>query len=95
MTSHNAPGSGTLGPSGRFGKLRGDLTGEVDTVDRAIYDAIASTPTPLLDKVMTWSSNAATNSKLWLAVAVVLAATGRRGRSAQSAASSPLVPPPS
>jgi membrane-associated phospholipid phosphatase len=31
---------------------------------------------------MTWASNAATGSKLWLAVAVVLAATGRRGRRA-------------
>jgi membrane-associated phospholipid phosphatase len=82
LTSHNTLDAGSSEPAGGFGKLRRDLTGEVNALDRAVSNAIASTPTPLLDKVMTWASNAATNSKLWLAVAIVLAASGRRGRRA-------------
>ncbi len=69
-------------PASGFDKRGNDLRAEVDALDRAISAAIASTPTPLLDKAMTWASNTANKSKLWFAVAIVLSATGRRGRGA-------------
>jgi membrane-associated phospholipid phosphatase len=58
------------------------LKGEVFALDRAVFDAIAAAPTPSLDDAMAWVSNAANNSKLWLAVGTALAASGGRGRSA-------------
>jgi membrane-associated phospholipid phosphatase len=55
---------------------------ELGAVDRAIYSAVASTPTPSLDKPLRRLSNAANDSRLWLATATGLAvaggATGRR-----------------
>ena len=41
-------------------------------VDRAMYEAIASTPTPALDKPLRRLSRAADKSRLWLATAGVL-----------------------
>jgi len=56
---------------------------ELDAVDRAIYSAVASTPTPSLDEPLRRLSNAANNSRLWLAIAGGLAvAGGRSGRRA-------------
>lgn len=56
---------------------------QIDTLDRAVYEAIAAAPTPTLDPVLTRLSDAADHSKLWLSVAGVLAiAGGRRGRQA-------------
>lgn len=56
---------------------------EVDAVDHAAYDAIARTPTPTLDGPMTYISNAANYSGVWLVTAAVLALLGgRRGRRA-------------
>jgi membrane-associated phospholipid phosphatase len=56
---------------------------ELDAVDRAIYSAVASTPTPSLDEPLRRISNAANNSRLWLAIAAGLAvAGGRTGRRA-------------
>src|SRR5208282_1113098 len=49
---------------------------ELGAVDRAVYSAVAATPTPLLDEPLRRLSNAANNSRLWLAVAAGLALTG-------------------
>ena len=42
-------------------------------MDQAIYSAIAATPTPSLDEPLRRLSNAANNSRLWLAIAAGLA----------------------
>ena len=56
---------------------------ELAAVDRAVYSAVASTPTPSLDEPLRWLSNAADNSRLWLAIAAGLAgAGGQAGRRA-------------
>jgi membrane-associated phospholipid phosphatase len=56
---------------------------ELGTVDRAVYQAIATVPTPSLDRVLARLARAADHSKLWLAGAGVLAALGGdRGRQA-------------
>ena len=56
---------------------------DAERVDIAVYDAIAQTPTPNLDRGMHRLTNAADYSRLWLSCAAVLAATrGARGRHA-------------
>ena len=56
---------------------------ELGAVDQAIYSAVAATPTPSLDEPLRRLSNAANNSRLWLAIAAGLAVTGgRAGRRA-------------
>src|SRR5580693_5668985 len=56
---------------------------ELGAVDRAIYSAVAATPTPSLDEPLRRLSNAANNSRLWLAVATGLGvAGGQAGRRA-------------
>ena len=56
---------------------------QLGEVDRAMYQAIASTPTPALDKPLRRLSRAADKSRLWLTTAGVLAvAGGPRGRRA-------------
>ena len=56
---------------------------ELGAVDRAIYSAVASTPTPSLGVPLRRLSNAANNSRLWLAMAAGLAvAGGQPGRRA-------------
>ncbi len=49
---------------------------ELEAVDQAIYSAVASTPTPSLDEPLRRLSNAANNSRLWLAIAALLAVAG-------------------
>lgn len=53
------------------------------TLDREVFDAIADSPSPLLDAVMPQLTRAADHSKLWFAIAAGLAAFGspsiRRG----------------
>jgi undecaprenyl-diphosphatase len=52
-------------------------------VDRAVYEAVARTPTPALDDSFRRLSNAANNSRLWLGIAAGIALFGsKRGRSA-------------
>ncbi len=59
------------------------LVEESDGLDRAIRNAVAATPTPHLDIPITWISNAADLSRIWIAVAVALASVGgHRGRRA-------------
>ena len=49
---------------------------ELGTVDAALYQAVAETPTPLLDGPVGRLSRAANKSRLWLAIAAALAALG-------------------
>lgn len=52
-------------------------------VDQAVFDAVADTPTPNLDRFLVGLSHAADNSRLWLVTASILAAVGGpRGRRA-------------
>ena len=56
---------------------------ELAQVDRAVYRAVASTPTPALDAPLQRFTSAADHSKLWLASACALALVGgRAGRRA-------------
>jgi membrane-associated phospholipid phosphatase len=56
---------------------------ELGAVDRAVYQAVADTPTPQLDGHVRRLSNAANYSRLWLGIAAVIAVLGRgRGRRA-------------
>ena len=62
--------------------VRGWLADAV-ALDAAVYSAVASTPTPTLDRALGRISNAANRSKLWGACALTLAvAGGRPGRAA-------------
>jgi undecaprenyl-diphosphatase len=60
----------------------GEVRGLVDAVDQTVYDTVAATPTPRLDRLLVGVSTAANYSRLWLvtaaAVAVVGGAPGRR-----------------
>jgi membrane-associated phospholipid phosphatase len=59
------------------------LMGEADSLDHAVYDAIANTPTPTLDVPTRWLSKAANYSVLSICIAGVLATLGgHRGRHA-------------
>jgi diacylglycerol kinase family enzyme/membrane-associated phospholipid phosphatase len=53
------------------------ITRGLGTLDRELFEAIADTPTPLLDTVMPPLTRAADHSKLWLAIAAALFASGR------------------
>jgi undecaprenyl-diphosphatase len=59
------------------------LRAELEALDQAVFDAVADTPTPSLDRWMVGLSDAANNSRLWMGVATGLAAVGgQRGRRA-------------
>lgn len=64
-------------PLGRIGEGLG-------TLDREVFEAIAESPTPLLDTVMPPLTRAADHSTLWLAIAAAMASVG--GPSARRAA---------
>jgi undecaprenyl-diphosphatase len=53
--------------------IYGGALGELDQIDQAVYRAIAATPSPSLDLVLSRLSSAADHSKLWFAVAAALA----------------------
>ncbi len=56
---------------------------ELGAVDRAVYRAVADTPTPHLDAHIRRLSNSANYSRLWLGIAATIAVLGRaRGRRA-------------
>jgi undecaprenyl-diphosphatase len=56
---------------------------ELGAVDRAVYQAVAETPTPELDSPVRRLSNAANNSILWFGIAAAISALGgKRGRRA-------------
>jgi membrane-associated phospholipid phosphatase len=56
--------------------------GEVDQIDQAVYRAIAASPSPSLDLVLSRLSSAADHSKLWFAIAGALALKPGRPRRA-------------
>ncbi len=53
------------------------ITKGLGTLDREVFEAIAESPTPLLDTVMPPLTRAADHSKLWFALAALFAASGR------------------
>ena len=53
------------------------------TLDREIFEAIAESPSPLLDSTMPRLTRAADHSKLWFAIAAALAATRHRAVAAR------------
>ena len=56
---------------------------DLAAVDKAVYRAVAATPTPTLDGPLRTFTSAADHSKLWIgAAAVLFAVGGRRGRRA-------------
>ena len=60
-----------------------EVTDGVAALDSQLFDAIANSPSPLLDVAMPALSRAADHAKLWLAIAAAMAASGspsaRRG----------------
>jgi membrane-associated phospholipid phosphatase len=62
--------------------IYGGALGELDQIDQAVYRAIAATPSPSLDLVLSRLSSAADHSKLWFAIAGTLALTPGRPRRA-------------
>jgi diacylglycerol kinase family enzyme/membrane-associated phospholipid phosphatase len=63
-------------PLGR--RLRGirQIGQGLGTLDREVFEAIAESPSPLLDATMPRLTRSADHSKLWLALAVAIAAVG-------------------
>lgn len=60
-----------------------DVLGQLEALDTAVYKAVATSPTPAIDRWVQRLSDAADNSKIWFAVAGALALFGgRRGRRA-------------
>jgi len=49
---------------------------DLRALDQAVYSAVAATPTPTLDQPLRRLSNAANDSRLWLAIAAGLAVAG-------------------
>jgi membrane-associated phospholipid phosphatase len=75
----DGPGPGALPQNAEARRAPEDGDGwwaEVNSLDLAVYAAIAATPTPTLDRVFRGLSRAADNSKLWIASATVLATIG-------------------
>lgn len=65
------------------GTVTGQAVRELGAVDRAVYDAIARTPTPTIDASLRRLTEAANYSRLWLGIGAGLALVGgRRGRRA-------------
>jgi undecaprenyl-diphosphatase len=62
-----------------MGAMRDELT----ALDQAVFDAVADTPTPSVDRWVVALSDAANYSRLWMGIATCLAAAGgRTGRRA-------------
>jgi len=55
---------------------------ELELLDVAVYDAVADTPSPTLDPVLSRVSNAANYSRLWLCAASLLSLSGADRRRA-------------
>ncbi|MGB6202802.1 MAG: phosphoesterase, partial [Mycolicibacter algericus] len=53
------------------------ITEGLGELDAEVFEAIAHSPSRLLDATMPALTRAADHSKLWLALAAVMAATGR------------------
>jgi membrane-associated phospholipid phosphatase len=82
------PGSGVAVPDPGSGAAHRpvSLRAQVHALDQALFDAVADTPTPSLDRFLVGVSRSADRSVVWLATAAGLAAFGgRRGRQAAGA----------
>ncbi len=55
------------------------ITQGLGTLDREVFEAIADSPTPLLDTIMPPLTRAADHSKLWFAIAAILLSSGNPG----------------
>ena len=78
----DAPGFGAVAQHAKARTALSEPEGwwaEVNSLDLAVYAAIAATPTPTLDGFFRGLSRAADNSKLWIASAAVLATIGGPG----------------
>lgn len=53
------------------------ITSDLGDLDARVFEAVAQSPSPWLDTVMPLLTRAADHSKLWLALAAVLAGSGR------------------
>ncbi len=59
------------------------IVGELDQIDRAVYEAVAESTTPSLDEPLRRLSDFANYSKIWIAAALIVgAAGGSQGRRA-------------
>lgn len=65
------------------------ITRGLGALDRELFEAVAESPTPLLDKAMPPLTRAADHSKLWFAIGAILLASGKN--SAQRGATRGLV----
>ena len=54
------------------------ITEGLAALDTEVFDAIAKSPTPILDKTMPALTRAADHAKLWLAIAAAMAMSGSR-----------------
>ncbi len=69
--------------SPRLDRPAHELLGQLELLDTAVYRAVATSPTPDLDRLLQRLSDAANYSKLWFGIAGLLAVVGgRRGRQA-------------
>jgi membrane-associated phospholipid phosphatase len=73
--------AGPVGPAPPV-TIYGGVLGELDQIDQAVYRAIAATPSPSLDLILSRLSSAADHSKLWFTVAAALALRPGRPRRA-------------
>ena len=55
---------------------------ELAALDLAVYDAVAGTPSPTIDRALARITNAADHSRLWLATAALLSVAGTKRRRA-------------
>lgn len=59
------------------GRGASQITKGLGTLDREVFEAIAESPTPLLDTLMPPLTRAADHSKLWFVIAAAIAASGK------------------
>jgi membrane-associated phospholipid phosphatase len=82
-TDHGDPRGTDSPPRRRPAAAWTEALRELSAMDRAVYDAIAETPSPTLDRILRGASTAANHSRLWFGVAATLATLGGpRGRRA-------------
>ncbi|MGO9924726.1 MAG: bifunctional phosphatase PAP2/diacylglycerol kinase family protein [Mycobacterium sp.] len=63
---------------GRTSRGVREITRSLGILDAEVFEAVANTPSPLLDKAMPALSRAADHAKLWLAIAAAMTMSGNR-----------------
>ncbi|MFZ1288402.1 MAG: phosphatase PAP2 family protein [Candidatus Phosphoribacter sp.] len=81
--------AGVLASQSGVGSTPARAIGELAALDRAVYEAVAATPTPVLDKYFRQLSRVADHSVLWLGIAGAVALVG--GKKGREAATESLV----